>query len=305
MEALAAIGVKVVLAGALGFGLRRSGFISAQFADDLGRLLVQVITPFAIVMSASHPYSPSMARSLGTVALIAVPYFGLVILSSWGLSRVLPFTPDTGRAFVNLVTFPNVTFIGIPIITELYGVPGLLCSVVVNLVWTFVFFTFGERNMGAGRFSLLRLVKSPAIVACVLAVVLFFSRVELPSVVAGAMSMMGGAMAPLAMMVVGFGLADSDLGDLFKNPFGYLANGLRLLVWPLLILVVVRLAGLDTLGGEAAVVMFALPCGTMTVLLAAQHKRAYQFSAQTVVQSNALMFVTLPVVFWLIRTWAP
>ncbi|MDR1825596.1 MAG: AEC family transporter [Bifidobacteriaceae bacterium] len=303
MEALIAIGAKVVLAGALGFVLRRRGVISAQFAEDLGKLLVDVIAPFAILMAAAHPYTPAMARSLGTAVLIAVAYFPLAILTSWLVARALPVDRDTRHAFVNLVVFPNCIFVGLPIITELYGAPGVLCVVVITLVWNLVFFTFGERNLGSGRISPLSLVKSPNIIACVLAVAWFFSRVDLPVALTGALGMMGAAMAPLAMMVVGFGLADSGLADLIKNPAGYIANFLRLLVWPVAILAVARLCGLDPLASDVAAVLFGLPCGTMTVLLAAQHRRAYQFSAQTVVQSNALMFATLPVVFWLIQVW--
>jgi predicted permease len=299
-----AIGAKVVLAGALGFGLRRSGFVSAQFASDLGRLLMQVVTPFAVVVAASEAYSPNLARSILTTTAISVPYFVLAIVTSWGLSRALPLDRDTRHAFVNLVAFPNVTFIGIPIVTELYGTPGLLCSVAGNLIFNLAFFTFGEHNMVKDRrFSLVRVAKSPVIIACVLAVVLYFSRLKLPSELTGALEMIGAAMAPLAMMIVGFGLADSNLADLIKNPYGYLTNALRLLIWPIAILAVVRLFNLDILGGEVAAVMYGLPCGTMTVVLAAQHRTAYQFSAQTAVQSNCLMFATLPIVLWLTQVW--
>jgi predicted permease len=98
-------------------------------------------------------------------------------------------------------------------------------------------------------------------------------------------------------------LADSNLVDLLRNPYGYLTNFLRLIIWPVIILAFVRLAGLDALGGEVAAIMYGLPCGTMTVVLAAQHRTAYRFSAQTVVQSNVAMFATLPLLFWLVRLW--
>jgi predicted permease len=304
MGALIGIGAKVVLAGGLGYGLRKSGFVSEKFAEDLGRLLMMVITPFAIVVAASHPYSAKLATSLLTVTVIALVYFVLAIVSSWGISKLLPLDRPERNAFINLVTFPNVTFIGMPIITELYGVPGLLCSVAGNLIFNFVFFTFGEHNMGRpGTFSVKSLLTSPVIIACVIAVGLFFAPFQLPSAINGALGMIGAAMAPMAMMIVGFGLADSYLGDLVKNPYGYFTNFLRLIFWPLIILVAVRLLNLDPLGGEVAAVMFGLPAGTMTVVLAAQHRTAYQFSAQTVVQSNVLMFATLPLIFWVMNTW--
>jgi predicted permease len=304
MGALIAVGAKIVLAGGIGFGLRRSGFVSARFAEDLGRLLLQVITPFAVVVSASQTYSPNLAKSIGVTAAISVGYFLLVVMTTWGLSLTLPLDRDTRHAVVNLVTFPNVAFIGLPIITELYGEEGLLCAVAANLVFNLAFFTFGEHNMLKGqRFSIRRGLTSPVVIACVLAVAIYFAPFQLPAALNGALGMIGAAMAPLAMMIVGFGLADSDLGDLIKNPYGYMVNFLRLIIWPVLVLAAMRWLHLDTLGGAVAVVMYALPCGTMTVVLAARHRTAYQFSAQTVVQSNCLMFITLPLVLWLIRIW--
>jgi predicted permease len=173
-----------------------------------------------------------------------------------------------------------------------------------NLVFNLAFFTFGEHNMvPSRRFSVKRVLKSPVVIACLVAVALYFLPVQLPQALNGALGMVGAAMAPLAMMIVGFGLADSQLIGLIRNPYGYLINSLRLLVWPVAMLAAARLLGLDSLGGDVAVIMAALPCGTMTVVLAAQHRTAYQFSAQTVVQSNVLMFLTLPVVFRLMQIW--
>ncbi|MDR2114323.1 MAG: AEC family transporter [Bifidobacteriaceae bacterium] len=304
MGPLIAVGAKVFLAGGLGFWLRRSGFVSRQMTQDLGRLLMQVITPFAVVAAASRPYSPELGRSVTTTALALLGYFAVCAVAMWGLSRTLPVDSDTRHAFVNLVTFPNMTFIGMPLITELYGSAGLLCSVAGNLIFNLAFFTFGEQNMLPNRkFSLLRVIKSPVVVACIVAVGLYFSPIVLPPWLNGALAMMGAVMAPLAMMIVGFGLADSTLADLVRNPTGYLINTLRLVVWPVALLAVARLVGLDPLGANVAAVMCGLPCGTMTVVLAAQHRTAYLFSAQAVVQSNVLMFATLPALFWLIQVW--
>jgi predicted permease len=303
--ALIAIGAKIILAGGLGFGLRRSGFVSERFAGDLGRLLMQVITPFAVVVAASRPYSAKLAEAIGATSATLLGYFVLSAVAMWALSRALPIDRDQRHAYVNQIVFPNMTFIGMPIIQELYGLDGLLCAVAGNLVFNLAFFTFGEHNMVPGRrFSFQRVVKSPVVIACVAAVVLYFGRIDLPDALTGALGMIGAVMAPLAMMIVGFGLADSALADLIKNPYGYLVNFLRLAAWPVAILAAGRLLGLDPLGANVAAVMCGLPCGTMTVVLAAQHRTAYQFSAQTVVQSNVLMFATLPAVLWLTQLWA-
>jgi len=301
--ALAGVGVKVVLAGLLGFGLRRKGFVTAELAQDLGKLLLSVIAPFAIVAAATRPYQAELASSLYTTLAVSVTYFVLAVALGVAVSRMTPMEVAERRALVCLSTFPNMTFIGMPIVAELFGAAGLLCAVVANLVFNLFFFTFAENYMGSVGFKLKTIVTSPVVIACVVAVVIFFGRLPVPDAFGSAFAMLGGAMAPIAMMIVGFGLAESYLGELIRNPFGYLAGGMRLLFWPVLVLVAGRLLGLDTLAVNSATILFAMPCGTMTVMLAARSGRAYRFCAQSVVQSNAMMFLTLPGIYWLIQIW--
>jgi predicted permease len=139
--------------------------------------------------------------------------------------------------------------------------------------------------------------------ACIVAIVLFFLPWRIPDVAQGAIDMMGACMAPLAMMIIGFGLADSSLAGMVRNPLGYLVSALRLVVLPLAVLVASKLLGLDPLAGSVSTIMFAMPCATMTVVLAAQFKTGYEFAAQSAVQSNVLMFATLPAVFALVNAW--
>jgi len=304
MGALIGVGAKVVLAGALGFVLRKTGFVSGQLASDLGKLLISVIAPIAILAAACQPQTEELTKTLATATVLSVAYFTLAIVVAWAITKVLPVKQPEGRAFVMLTTFPNMTFIGIPIVTELYGTPGLLCAVIGNLMFNLVFFSFGEAYMGTtGKISIKALLKSPVLIACVVAIIVFFARLPVPSALVGGLEMVGAAMAPVAMMIVGFGLAESYLGQLIRSPLGYLASFMRLIFWPLVVLTATRLMGLDPLASNTMVVLFGLPCGTMTVVLAARNRLAYRFSAGAVVQSNVLMFATMPFIYLLINTW--
>ena len=304
MGAMIPIGIKVVVAGLLGFGLRKTGLVSGQLASHLGKLLLLVIAPLAILGAASQPHSGQMGSTLTTAAVISAVYFLAAILLAIAVSKVFGFRQPEGRAFVCLSTFPNMTYIGIPLVTEMFGPAGLMCAVVGNLMFNLVFFTFAEAYMGtAGKASLKALIKSPVVLACLAAVVLFLTQLPVPSPVVSGLAVVSWVMGPLAMMIVGFGLAEAYLGDLIRNGLGYLASFLRLIFWPLVVLSLGRLVGLDPLAVGVMAVLFGLPCGTMTVILAARDRVAYSFTAGAVVQSNVLMFASLPLVFWLVTAW--
>jgi predicted permease len=304
MNTLIAIGAKIVLAGALGYFLRKRGLISHEVAQGVGFLLMSVVTPFAILGAAGRKFSPTLAESLATTACIALVYYPLFIILMKLVAKVLRIDDAERRAFVNLTVFPNVTFIGIPIVAQMFGPDGLLCSVVGNLIFNGLFFSFGMNNMDRhSRFSMKKFFSSPLVLACIAAMILFFLPWRIPGAMQGAIEMMGACMAPLAMMIIGFGLADSSLAGLVRNPLGYLVSLLRLVVLPLAILTASKLLGIDHLAGAVSTIMFAMPCATMTVVLAAQFKTGYQFAAQSAVQSNVFMFATLPAVFFLVNNW--
>jgi predicted permease len=304
MTPLIDIGLKILLAGGVGYFLRARGVISEQLVKELGGLLTTVFVPFAIISAANEPFSRELVTSLGTTAGLTLGLILFSILVAWLISKTLPVDQATKHAFVVLVTFPNNMFVGLPFALELFGTPGLLCTIAATLVFNLFFFTFGEGYMARGaNFSPWKQLRSPVVLASVAAVIIFTAQIPIPAQLDNAMGMIGAAMAPVAMMIVGFGLADSDLKDLVKNPFGFLVSGLRLIVLPLLVLVAARLLGLDAQGANVAVLIASLPSGTLTAVLAAKYGTAYQFTSQTVVQTNVLMFATVPLLNLLTQIW--
>ncbi|MCL2787880.1 MAG: AEC family transporter, partial [Micrococcales bacterium] len=230
--ALLGILVKTVACGGIGYGMRRRGAFDAGMADGFTALLLFIITPCVVLTTATSSHSPD----LGGEILVGILIASLFLVCAMGLlqlvSRWLPLSVAHQRAFVNLCCLPNVGFIGIPITYELFGSPGVMVALVVNLVYNVISFTWGAWNF-AGTARVRDLLANPSATISLLGLGLFFLNVRLPSVISSCLEMIGGTMTPVALFVVGISLAESRFGELVRNWWGYGVAGVRLLVLPL------------------------------------------------------------------------
>jgi predicted permease len=299
-SALLSIGLKIFLSMALGFALRKTGSVSEKFAADGNRLLMLVISPCAMIASAGEKFSHDLARQLALAAIIMGAYFLILTPLMALLKKALPIGHDRQRMFVNLTVFPNTGFIGFPVASELFGAKGLLCAVIMNLLFNLWIFTYGAKNLTHGaNVSWREILVTPVMICSVLALVLFFLPWRLPSPVQDSISLIGDTMTPLAMMVVGMSLADTYLPKLLRDGWAYLTAAIRLAVIPLALTGVFWLIGQHGLAAQVAVVLLALPCGNMNVIQGSQYGIAYDFAVHTVIMTNFLMFVTLPFIILL------
>ena len=111
---------------------------------------------------------------------------------------------------------------------------------------------------------------------------------------------LGDMLAPISILILGFQLAEYPFLEIFKNKFVYLVTACRLLVLPLFILLVFYLLGISGMHAAVAVILLALPSGTLNVILSKQYKCAPEFATQSVVQGNIFMMFSLPLIMMLV-----
>jgi predicted permease len=79
----------------------------------------------------------------------------------------------------------------------------------------------------------------------------------MPSLVLEFVGDLGGMYAPLSLLLTGYTIADYPLSEMFHLPKTYLFTGLRLLVFPLIAVILVKLVGGDLLMATMAVIAFS------------------------------------------------
>lgn len=285
----------------IGYVLRKTNQITDRFEKDLGTFLMRVILPFSILRSANTAFSAELSRNLGQAAVFAIAYYIFVPLCLFALMRSIPSTLNEKKIAVTLGTFANTSFLGFPIVEELFGRAGLLYGVTYNLIFLFAFLIFAEAYVSGKRTDVLKsIVTNPGIIASILAVPIFLSPVKLPTVIDDCFQMMGSMMTPISLLIIGCRMTSIRLVAIFTDRLAWLLTALRLAVFPALAYFVLVPFHLDPNLTAALTLITGLPSGAMNVIIANQYDCAVDLASKTVALSTIAMLVTLPILMTLV-----
>lgn len=276
---------------AVGYFLYRKRLVTAQGCKELGNLLLYVVLPCAIVNSYRVERTPEKTGQLLWSLLLSLG----ALLLAMAVCTVL-FRGRKIECFG--VSFSNAGFMGIPLVSAVLGGEGVFfISSFVALLNIFQW-TYGVVVMTDSRDSiqLKKLAKNPILIAMGAGLVLFFLQPPLPSVVTGAVSALAGLNAPVAMIILGIYLAQTELASVFNAPVLYGAAAVRLLLIPALTAVLLCLLPADPTLKLAIFIAASAPIGSNVAIFAQIHGQDYTLAVREVCLSTILSVVTMPAV---------
>ena len=283
----------------VGIVLSRKGLLSEQGTKDLGAILLRVICPAVILKSYANAYSPERVRQLGLSFLLAFIALVVAMLISW-------FAFGTRRRIDNFgSSFGNVGFIGIPLVQAAIGEHGVFfiaasIALLSMLQWTYgVFIMTGNKDAVSAR----TILKTPVVIAVVISLVLFCTRLPVPEIVVSTLGYVGGMNTPVAMILMGTYMARLPLRQILLEKKAYLCALFRLLVIPLATLLIFKLIPVsDKAVLLATFLATATPVGANICIFAQQNNCDYEYSVITVCLTTLLSAATVPLLASLAQT---
>ena len=141
---------------------------------------------------------------------------------------------------------------------------------------------------------------NPMVVTIYIGVILMATGWQIPGVFGKAISNLGGMTAPLSMILIGATLAKMK-PRMLLDPSVLLVSALRLLLFPMLFAVGLRLCGADEMTMNLCVILLAMPVASNTAAMAERYGGDYVFASACVSVSTLLSVVTVPLVTWLVQ----
>jgi len=291
---------KIGLMIALGYLLRKLNIVSESLQKGLSDILLKAVLPLAILSSANYAYSRDLFYGMLIAAAAATVFYVVGLVSMTFLSKTLSLPDKERKIFVTMTVFANTGFVGLPVMSALFGEQGLLMAVVFNLLYNLFMNTYGINMLrGQGGFDFKSILKNPVTIASIASILIFVSPFRFPVILSSPIADIGAMNVPISMIIMGGSLAGIPLLDIIRDKYSYLVSGIRLLAFPLLMLLAMKLFSVTSVTASVCVLMTALPCGTMNVIFAEQYDCAPEFASRTVMLSLLLMIVTLPVLIFL------
>ncbi len=233
--------------------------------------------------------------ALGSISIL------LSILASWLLAKLFRFkNPQTG-AVILAAAFPNVTYLGLPVLEQIFGDWTRSLVIQIDLFAEApLVYTLGimlARHYGATGEpkpkSLLAFFNAPPFWAAFVAVVLNLNQVPIPFWVGGLLQKCSGAVAPLMIFSLGLALSWRDI-RVRNLPFIAPTALIKLWLMPLIALWLANLLNLTGQPRAAAVMDLAMPSMVMGIVLCDRYKLDSGLYAMAVTVTTALSLVSLP-----------
>ena len=239
--------------------------------NQISSMIVSILNPLLVLSSAADAVGTISLRLLGFVGMIAVAMFLFFIVAGKLLSPLFDRNKSQQEIFQLMFVFSNLSFIGIPVISSILGAEYVVYVMIFMQVYTLFLYTYGIAVMD-GRFSVASLkgMINPGTLFSIAGLLLMIANIRLPDFLLTAVSYLGSAAPPLALMSVGYTLANSDLKKAFGNIRVYIFSVIKLLAMPLLMIQVLKLLSVDAPVLLVCAVIFGMPVGNMPLMLGTQ-----------------------------------
>ncbi len=280
---------------AVGFVLQKIEKFSTETQTQLTFLLLYVIAPCMIIDSMQIERSAEALRSMGLAAVACLIFFVVGIIVTSLIFRKKE--PDTGDVLRFGSFYPNIGFMGFPLIRAVLGEDAMVFAAVFLILFQLFHWTHGVIVMGGrGKTSIKNAVLNPGIFGFVVGMLFFLLGIRLPWPVANAVTFISSMNTPIAMLIIGAIMADADILKLLKIPALYLSSAVKLVVLPALVAFLIYPLNLQPLVYCSVVILSATPSAGITSMFAVRFGRDTLTGARVVTLSTLLSIITLPII---------
>ncbi|MBP0973181.1 MAG: AEC family transporter [Oscillospiraceae bacterium] len=281
----------LILVGAGCFKLK---LLTKQTVTELSGLVLKVVNPIVILMAYQRENKPELVHNLGWTFLLTVIAYAVACAVAYLGIRDREGQETVIERFSSI--YSNCGFMGIPLVMAMFGYEGVfyLTAFLTGfnaLVWSHgVMMMSGERSLK----SLTKVLTSPAIIAIVVGMVLFFFNITLPSLLSETFEMVGNLNTPLAMIVAGATIAQTNLIKVLTKPRVFYVAALKLLVIPLLCIVIFRFLPLDQTVEMTVLAASAAPSAAICTMMSLMYGRNAAYASEIFGMTTLLSIATMP-----------
>lgn len=274
--------------------------VTKDGSKHLSNLLVTVVSPVVIFVSYQRDFDSAMLVGLLEAFGLSLLGFGIAMLAAYLLLRKSDQYDVVIERFSTI--YSNCGFMGIPLVDAMFGSEGVfyLTAVITSfnlLVWThgMMSFTGGSGFTIKGFFKALC---SPSIIAVPVGLICFLFQLRVPGVVYDALNYISGMNTPLAMIVAGATVAQTNLIKVFGKGRIYWVSFLKLILVPALIVLVFSLFNVPTIITLTVALALAAPSGAMGTMFAVRYDRNALYASEIFAATTILSALTLPLIVW-------
>jgi predicted permease len=299
----------IIIVGGVFFQWRRPANIDPDAARHIiSTTVIRFFLPamcFKVIATSSVDIN-TILLPLSAIATIFIS-LGLSFLIYAIVEKFISISKKDKAVLVLAATFGNVTFLGLPILTGLYGQDAVKYVLLYDLLATtpllwFVGATvassFGHGRKITVKESFKIIANLPPIWGLIAGFIVNFAGLQIPSFLLKTLDLMSMPIVPMMIFSVGLALT---IPKIKETVIAFPAVIIKLCIAPLIGYGIALLLNIDGLALKSAVMEAAMPTMVLTLVISAQYKLNHKLAALMIILTTSLSFVTMPIISFLIK----
>ncbi|MGN0161938.1 MAG: AEC family transporter [Lachnospiraceae bacterium] len=284
----------------IGYICKKTNILDNISDQKISRFIVNIAIPCTIFNSIKNLNNTSSNSILITIS-IAISVFVIIPF----LSAILVRLAHWNRVYNLLLDYSNLGFMGIPIITSIFGDEYTFHVAIFMMIFNISIFSYGVYVLIDGRQlsvkSMLKKLLNPGIVSSFIALIMFFLHLHFPDLLSQCISQISLVTTPMAMIIIGSTLANVSFRDTFTDINLFIFSFIKLVVYPILIWFIFRLFIHDTNLLALSIILTGLPTGANVSMLCNEYQVEVDTVASGIFISTVLSLISIPVMLLLIK----
>lgn len=290
----------------LGYIVFRVGWLDGNACSRMSKIVVNVLNPCLMVYGVLGKDAHLDGEMLGQTLLLVVVYYGALVLLSGPAASFLRVKKEHFNLYRLMFIFSNVGFMGIPVISSIYGRESMLLIAFYNLGYNLLLYTYGiylaGKKVSAAKGSTSengmswKKLLNPGVASCVAAIAIFASGAAVPESICTFFDYVGNAAVPLSMILIGASVAQGGKKEFFTDKKMYAFMAIKMLVVPIAAALLLRLLPWHSMVEGVFVLMLAMPVGSIVVMLATESGNDAMECTKGSILTTLVSVLTIPIV---------
>jgi malate permease and related proteins len=285
----------IVALVAVGWGLKRIGFLSRADVEVINKIIVYVSLPALIFLAVQRA---QLSFALAKMPLFAILIMLVCLAAAYGLGRLLKLSPALMGAFLLVAAMGNTGYLGFPLTIGLLGQASLVKSVFYDFGTVTLLFSLGvmaaehygdpEHKSNVWR----EFILFPSVIALIAGLIL--NPVPLPAFLLKALDYVSAATVPLIMLAVGLTLEAKRIGR-YARPLAAVVV-IKLLLSPLFAFAAAKTGALPQPDLAVIVLEASMPAVMLSLVVGLKYKLDVEFTSLAIVVTIIVSLITIPAV---------
>ena len=287
-----------------GFVLYKKKIVSDDGKKQITNIVLYVVTPCLIISTYQMDYDSETAKNIVLGLIMSAAGITLSIIVA-NIVRIKAKKESLATERFAM-TFSNCGFMGIPLINSVFAEIGVLyCTTYVTMFNLFCW-TYGimlmDSNKEKRKKTLAERIKplcTTTIFAIIAGLVMYFSGIKLPKTINTTVDYIASMNTPLAMIVSGIYIAQSDILGAFKKLRVYFLTFVKCIVIPLIYMLCIIPLPLDYTLRMSMLICMSCPTAANTMLFANRFGGDEKQGSYVFTFTTLISVVTIPLVMFI------